>query len=531
MDEHLLTLLEAGAQGPGSFRSLPSSIEPRPVADVWRCAGRASSWFAARFPPETGVATILTSSLESLGSLIGGFRAGLRMASLPTPGRAMSLEAYVEQLTAICDLLDPAVLVADPGYEDLLGSLPHRVVNSQTVAAGAPGVAPPDHAGGELVQFTSGSTGRPKGVCLSMEAIGRNVLATQERTGVGTGDACVSWMPLSHDFGLVAMAFVSLAGGLSLTLIDPEHFLRQPQVWLTAASEMRGNYTGTPNFALGLAARKPPSGPLDLRSLRVILIGAERNRGDTLRAFEAAFRPSGLPANALCPSYGMAEAVVGISITPPSEPWRSTWVDPIQLGDGAWVPQEPGHGLELVSAGPCLQGVELRVRPDAPGQVAELEVASTALAERFLGAELELRDGRWLRTADLGCIVDGHACPISRTDSVVIVQGENRFAEDLEAAVSHPLVREGNIAVVAAPTGGYLTVAEPRQESSRDELGSAAAEIRLQQVKTVGSAPSGVVFVARRTLPKTPSGKLRRHAISLGLETGTLEPLARFDFG
>ena len=99
---------------------------------------------------------------------------------------------------------------------------------------------------------------------------------------------------------------------------------------------------------------------------------------------------------------------------------------------------------------------------------------------------------------------------------MLIVAGRNIDARELDALVtSHPACRPGNAACVPDGSGRYVVVAEPRaEEMDLAELRAGAREIRVSLARRFGASPSEVVFIARGTLPKTPSGKVRRNHLS-----------------
>jgi acyl-CoA synthetase (AMP-forming)/AMP-acid ligase II len=57
-----------------------------------------------------------------------------------------------------------------------------------------------------------------------------------------------------------------------------------------------------------------------------------------------------------------------------------------------------------------------------------------------------------------------------------------------------------------------------------------AESIRQTATRATGVAASSVVFVARGTLERTPSGKLRRRSLANGLQTGRLAVVSEHQF-
>jgi fatty-acyl-CoA synthase len=133
------------------------------------------------------------------------------------------------------------------------------------------------------------------------------------------------------------------------------------------------------------------------------------------------------------------------------------------------------------------------------------------MLSRYIGADLRLTDDGFFATGDIGLMDGDELFVIGRGDEVIVVAGRNLYPADLEAAVEHDAVRAGCAAAVAAPGGGFAIVVEPSSAAIEPaELEAACRGIRSIVATRTGSAPVTVAFVPRGSLPKTPSGKLRR---------------------
>jgi len=171
------------------------------------------------------------------------------------------------------------------------------------------------------------------------------------------------------------------------------------------------------------------------------------------------------------------------------------------------------------------------VRVGAPdGRVGPVEFRSNAQLSRYIGAELTLTDDGYFATGDIGMMDDGELFVIGRGDEAIVVAGRNVFPEDIESVVRHESIREGCVAAVAAPDGGLAVVVEPSSAMPGPALEAACRGIRTATARQTGVSPSTVAFVRRGSLPKTPSGKLRRLTISRSLAEGN-DLLSRVDFG
>jgi acyl-CoA synthetase (AMP-forming)/AMP-acid ligase II len=171
-----------------------------------------------------------------------------------------------------------------------------------------------------LIQYTSGSTGDPKGVVLTHGQLIANVRAMGRAADVTAEDIVVSWLPLYHDMGLIGMWLAPLVLGLPLVVMSPLTFLARPAAWLEALTSYGGTISAAPNFAFQACVDRvtePERAALDLSSWRLAFNGSERVTQATVDAFVQRFAGVGFRRDAMCPAYGLAEAGVGISFSPP----------------------------------------------------------------------------------------------------------------------------------------------------------------------------------------------------------------------
>jgi len=489
--------------------------------------------------PAGAVALILTNDRASVTCLLGAMRAGVTVVSLPVPVRGADLREYASFVREACTSQGADELVASDDLCAQLAGLGFPLRRHTALTAGEsvlPLAAPGD--GFRLVQFSSGSTGRPKAVALDDVALGANVQAILELVEPRPGDAMVSWLPLSHDMGLVGMFLASLvamgpggANGGDLVLLDPAQFMRSPSTWLRTMTEHRCSITATPDFGLRWACRRPPPGDgLDLSSLRCLIVGGEPVRAGTLKGFEAAYGRAGLSSEALCPAYGMAEVALAVTMTPPTVPWRDRTVATAALAAGrADGPKEGDASTVLVSSGPPLRGYELVARPidgsSGHGRLGPLHVRGPSIGvDGHGGAHLAGRDG-WLATGDEGMVdADGWAYITGRHDDHIVAHGRNLYAPAIEAeAGAVDGVRAGRVAAVGLPGGDWWVIAEvPRAALRTTAADRLVSDLRRAIVGVTSAQPDRVVLVPGGSLPLTPSGKLRRHRLRSDILAGLL---------
>jgi acyl-CoA synthetase (AMP-forming)/AMP-acid ligase II len=518
-------LLENAARGGGVVSVLAGERSDVGVGELWRRSERAAAYFLDTVGRGGAVALLMETSLDCLVALLGAWRSGITTLSLPHPARSAPLDAYREDVLDIARTAGVGLLVLPDRLADLEMAGAARTA-SFAECGGHPrraDVADP----GEFVQFSSGSTGRPKGARLGSAAIAANVLAMIDHLAPhNRGAVAFSWLPLSHDMGLIGTCLTILASmgppwrSRRLVLMPPERMVARPSRWLQACSELGATVTCAPNFALDLvlAHARTVAATIDLRPLRVLIVGAEPIAAGTLRRFGRTLAPLGFDELALCPAYGMAEASLAVTMVPPCERWRAT----------AGGPGEP----EVVSCGVPLRGLEVRapIGRDAAGPIA---VRGASLLSGYLGHAASPLDGDgWFATSDLGFLSGGALHVVGRADDVLVVAGRKLPPEPLEeTAARHEAVRPGGCAAIPDGCGGYVVVAERRRSSARADLREACRWIRRELSVRRGVAPTAVVIVSPGSLPRTPSGKLQRRRLGQLHGRGELPVEAVLRFG
>ena len=457
--------------------------------------------------------------------------AGATVIVLPLPMRMGSLDEFVDQTRRRIHRADVALVLADPELAPFLdpepGDPPMRTFDR--LPAGCGYVAPAgDPATPAILQFTSGSTSDPKGVVLPHRAVCANLDAIEEAAELDVdGDVLVSWLPLYHDMGLVGLLTLAMTTGTRFVLAAPQDFMASPGRWMEWMSAYRGTATAGPNFSYVLATRAlrraaKEGQELDLSSLRVVLNGAEPVDPDTVADFVDAASRFGMEPGAVFPAFGMAEVAIAGTFPPPGRGIVLDTVDRRVLEAERYAaPTDPGDGARsFARLGTPVPGLEIRVVDPADGhvlrerEVGELEIRGTSVCDGYHGRpELDaglFHDG-WLRTGDLGYLVEGELVLCGRIKDVIIVGGRNVFPEDVERACNDVEgVRAGNVIAfgVEGQRGkeGVVVVAESKAGDLEPVRRSVLERVR----SVVGMPPKDVVLVAPGTLPKTSSGKLQR---------------------
>lgn len=522
----LLDLLADATHASSRVRFFAALDQPsEPLSQIWASSERVAGWLHARWGRDAVIATTLQASHDSLAGLIGAWRCGARVVSLPARARGQDIDAYRTQIQRAMALAGAQVLTVAEPHRDEHRELPVPVVALAEMQGGQPLAG--SEGGGDLVQFSSGTTADPKGIVLSQEAIAANVAGILDRLDLeGPGISC-SWLPLSHDMGLIGMCLVPWAAfgprwqrEGEMTLIPTETFVRNPAIWMRACSQFQATVTTAPTFAYQLVARRlRPDRPLDLSNLRACIVGAEPIPTDALEAFTSAAEPHGLDARSLCPAYGLAEASLAVSLHAPGTPWHA-----------ATPPGSASHAPPLVSCGEPLDGMQVRVAsPDGP--VGQLEITGPSLFEGYLAQPPRQRGG-WHATGDLGTIIDGEVFVAGRAGDLLFVGGEKLGAVEVERAAQRARgTRADGTAAIQADSDRYLIVVERRVGSSaRSSATDLGHDVRAEVVAMFGRGPAEVVVVPPGSLPRTPSGKIQRHRVRELLHGEALTPDARVVF-
>lgn len=487
-----------------------------------------------------------STSPEFLTALFGAWYAGAVPVILPHQRPRVALADYVADVGVRIDQVRARFLLVGERFVEVADAgvgIPAIALDELWVASESrsPGVAidPDDVA---FLQFTSGSTGRSRAVTLTHRQMLGNVASITGSLGLGVSWRWVSWLPMYHDMGLISM-LTMVANGMRAYLQPTEDFARAPRSWMAAVSKFRASISVGPNFAWGLAARtlaatKP--GELDLSQLRIAGNGAEPINVADLECFVEAAGAHGMGPDAVSPMYGMAEATLAVTASPPGAPMRDIAVVPDRLHQGAVVHrvgQDAEFRRRIVSCGPPMPGIEVAIRAAdgttlGEGAVGEVCVRSpgimTGYWENPEATAAAVRDG-WLHTGDLGFLDQGELFVCGRLKDMIIVGGRNLYPEDYEhLAATVPGIRRGNaIAFGLTELERMVVVAEtPRKGDHAQEI---ARELMRALRDRLPHAPHEVVLVTSGTLPKTSSGKVQRRLCQALYLDGRLPVVASID--
>ena len=512
----------------------------------------------ADLPQGARIVMAMTGSADYIAGFLAALDAGLvpvpvYLPSTHTPERYLARAGRILHDCTPSAVYTSADLAGVIGQDAALGTLAIRTPES--LAGGSePSVTAITDEYAESVaflQYSSGSTGDPKGVVNTHESILRQAAFGASVWNRDEDMHTVSWLPLYHDMGIFWGVLIPLLNGGSTTLIPPHDFVRNPRGWLQAVSQFRGNWIAGPDFGYrrcveafdGAAAES-----LDLSCLRIATNGAEPIRSSTLRDFTDRFRPAGLRDDIMRPQYGLAEAGLGVTGSKAARRWVQSGFDAHELEHGRAVPLDDADAADRrtrlrVSCGDAAFGWDVRiVDPDrrvalSDGMVGEIWVGGAGLPQGYwrqpertteiFGATLLDGTGPYLRTGDAGFWYGGELYICGRYRDLIIVGGRNLFPNDIETTVesAHCGIARGGACAVqsddASTDGSWWLVAET--DLPADDLDDLSRVLRRRILANHETAPERIVWVGRRTLPMTTSGKIRRRETLNRLITGQID--------
>ncbi len=485
--------------------------------------------------------------LEFISAFFGCLYAGVVAvpATYPKPKRpmprlqriALDCDAHVALSTAqTLTTLDPDLLSADAATNQWIAT---DELNTDLADLWQPPTI--DKNDLAFLQYTSGSTSDPKGVMVSHGNLLTNLDCIRQSFGIGDIEDDrlsangVFWLPAYHDMGLIGGILTPLYMGGRSVLISPTAFLQRPMRWLQAIHDYRTTISGAPNFAYEYCVRRTSPedrASLDLSCWRLAFCGAEPIRAETLAHFADAFRDAGFRLKSFYPCYGLAECTL-LAAGPDyrAEP-RILPVNRAALAEHrvAIACGEPDAMVQrLVGCGSPVAGHTIViVEPETNTQIADGEVGEILIqgpsltqgywnraeeTEQVFGAHVAGREGRFLRTGDLGFFRDGELFVTGRLKDVIIIRGRNHYPQDIEqsAEQAHSAVLPGAAFALTGDDGERLVVVHQLDRQFREtDYQEIIQAIRRAIVEQHELDPYAIVLIRQTSLPVTSSGKVQR---------------------
>lgn len=513
-----LHLLREQGLGPGDFAVLQTEDNERFILLFWAC-------------------------------MLGGI--------VPVPVTAARTDEGRKKLIQVCKQLEALRLLCDeelwPGIQGYAlkhgeaealaqlesGSVPIAEVLAAAADAGRPEAEPYDAAETDtaFIQFTSGSTGDPKGVVLTHGNLLSNIRAIIHGAQSTERDSSLSWLPLTHDMGLIGFHLSPLFCGMNQLHLPTSTFVLHPMKWLELTHKHRVTCLSSPNFGyVHFLQHWKPEGAAawDLSCVRLIFNGAEPISAAHCRDFLEAMKPYGLKENCIFPVYGLAEASLAVTFPGTEDHLNTVKLERQSLAVGEPV-RRAAHGdqaaIEIVELGFPVQECEVRICDEAGNASAACRVGLIQIRGRNVTSGYYKRpdvnkqtispDG-WLNTGDLGFLLEGRLYVTGRMKDVIFVNGQNVYPHDLETLISGLKGAEiGKTAIAAVQDATTKRDAIAVFIQHRGKTGGFVPLMAEVKKLLNGSAGLDVAFVVPvRRIPKTTSGKIRRYVLAEALREG-----------
>lgn len=551
-------LLERCRSTPGKIgvrliKDVEGGSESFSYNDLFSLARQAQPALKARGVRPGGRILILLPTGESyLAAVLGAMLEGAIPVSLGIPLGARSLDTFFDELGHYLKTIAPALLIVDEEVEiamrDRLALLPPLLTGQEilrTQSEAGMSVAGRGRFGQiSHIQLSSGSTGRPKGVVLSHRGLISNLEGMRKRLQLTPDHIGLSWLPMFHDMGFVGSLLLPMYAGFQVNLMDPSLFVSNPIVWLKLISRFKVTVTPGPPSALAASLRlleRRGGIALDMGSWEIAAIGSETIPARLVDEFTRVLSPFGARPHTLRPVYGLAEASLAVTMPLAGTPPRVDWIDASTMertGEAVAVSAENPVSHGWVSSGTPLAGTTLQILGDDGEELPErragrIVVCSPSLMlGSFQDGKLTPHDGTPFDTGDVGYLADGELFITGRRRDVIIKRGRNFSPdrlEELASSVSGVLARR--VAAFGvwdedAMTEQVIVMAET---SLRKTEGQATFDLLRLSIKgklqQAGYDVDEVVLLPKGALPRTTSGKIRRHSCrelyATNLESGS----------
>ncbi|MCB1744667.1 MAG: non-ribosomal peptide synthetase [Gammaproteobacteria bacterium] len=537
--------LQRAAQGAGVISHLKRdhALSERSYAELHAHALGLLGLFQSRALAKSSPLVLLLDDSEAF---VDCFWAALLGGIVPVPVAVGGQAQQRERLRRIVAALGPChICTTTRVRERMLNDVPAEAAELilldeiyEMPAAGTPApLAPEDIA---FIQFSSGSTASPRGVVLSHQNLLTNMQAISSAGGILAEDNSLSWMPLTHDMGLIGFHLTPTLLGLDHTLMSTELFVRSPMSWLEQASEQQASVLCSPSFGyrhLLKSFRPERAAALALGSVRLLFNGAEPISVELCEQFCVALADAGLRRDCMFPVYGLAEASLAVSFPPPGRALQSVSVDRHALRIGEPVSlcaDDADPAARYVRLGTAVPDCEIRIadedgRAVDTGRLGHILIRGANVTTRYYteaGEYVAARDpDGWLDTGDLGFMHGGELVVTGRAKETIVVNGHNYHPNDLESLLEPlALVDPARIAVCGSrrpdqATDEILVFVQHRGDPTT--LADTARTLITALGRDTGLEIAHIVPVER--IPRTTSGKPQRFKLVADYQNGVFE--------
>ena len=523
-------------------------------SDIHQHASRVASYLTQHYAKGDRVVLLFDNNPAFIYAFFGCIYAQM----IPVPANPPMNHRQFDRLKKILADSEAKVILTEEMIFGLAGSMAQDIAAdfiSVDRIEDSEGFKVPDVAATDIcyLQYTSGSTGNPKGVMITHGNIMYQVWTIYEASHITPEKVTVSWLPSFHDMGFISGYCLAIFANSLSILLSPVAFLKRPFTWLKAISEYKAQGSFLPNFGFGMCTSKVTDeelSQLDLSSLIQVYCGGEPVREATITAFQNKFAKVGLPSNCIYPCYGMAEAVLMISVNEFGEDFSIATFNRELLKEDLAVKVDEEHiqSSQIFSCGRLWGDTQVKIvdpetKKEKPTNgIGEVWVKGSIVApgywekpqtneEIFNAALADTGENGWLRTGDYGAYIDRDLYITGRLKHMIILRGRNFYPEDIEHAIEgcHPLLRLNNSAVFSEESSETerIILVQEAKKGITDELNEVEIVKSIQAKITQEYAISfdEIVIIPNKNLPKTTSGKIQRNLCKNQYQSGLLNPI------
>lgn len=382
-----------------------------------------------------------------------------------------------------------------------------------------------------FIQFSSGSTSDPKGIALTHRNIIYSISSVIRSVRLCSKDVYLSWLPLSHNFGLVGTYLTPLLAGCCFYIMSPSAFVSNPSLWIEKLSEHRATVSASPDFGLKRICKylKKSRKHIDLSSLRMIYVGAEPISSNVSKTFYDITSTYGMKNTVLMPSYGLTEATLTVSVPKQERGVVDVYLDRshMKIGEKVVECKSSVNSACFVEVGEFIDNIEAKIVDTngerlEDGKIGHLFVKGQVVFSGYYNdpkaTEHVFDEKGWFNTGDLGFIRNGRLVITGRAKDVIFINGENFYLHDIEGAcqnVCGDVVNRtavGEIYNSEKKCNQLICFIELNPEK-KSNLSSKdlSRQLKRQVLADLGIAIAKVIQVD--TIPLTSSGKIKRYEL------------------
>ncbi len=472
--------------------------------------------------------------------ILGGF--------IPVPLAMGSQEMHKQKLLGVWKKLNNAYLFSDQSLnwiideDDLLREsaqiyhqinsrlLDERILTEETAPGDIAEIKAEDIA---YIQFSSGSTGDPKGVVLTHANLMANITDIAKRSGTTKADRALSWLPLTHDMGLICFHLTSTLKQINQYLLPTTLFIRRPILWMDKANEHRATQLYSPNFGyqyiLSAIASARQALHWNLKQVRIIYNGAEPISERICEEFLEEMATYGVQSNTMFAGYGLAEACVAVTLPNPGSKLKFVSVKRNTLNIGSLVEicdtDSDEDYVSFAVVGFPMDTCQLRICNDKDEELADqhighIQIKGLNVTDSYYNdpevSVASITDDEWLKTGDLGFVMDGQLVITGRSKNIIIINGQNIYPHDIEENIVQKLdLKPGSILACGLPStqhGEEVLVVFVQFRKSIQHFLLLSHQIQEVVLKDMGLEVRQVIPV--KSIPKTTSGKVQRYVLA-----------------